>query len=84
MYARNFDLVYESDDPYPSSIIEFVCNAHYRKYNLADIRVTPFTYRPLSGRLIYYPRITLHINYKLSEQMNDEIIDNLAGSESTA
>jgi len=78
------DLNYESNETYPSSIVEFVRNAYYRKYNLVDIRVTPFTYYPVSGQLIYYPKILININYKFSEFARDEIIDNIIGVERIA
>jgi hypothetical protein len=35
----------------------------YRKYNLVDVRVTPFLYYPLSGKVMYYPDITVTVHY---------------------
>jgi Peptidase family C25/Propeptide_C25 len=83
-YGKNLNSTYESNDPYPSSIVEFVRNAYYRRYNLVDIRVTPFAYRPLSGQLTYYPNVVINVSYKFSGQARDEIIDNLVGTERIA
>ena len=57
-YVENFNLVYSRNDLYPENIGEFVRTAGYRKYNLVDVRITPFTYKPLSGEVVYYPEIT--------------------------
>ncbi len=65
-YDENFEFVYSRDDVYPAGSVEFVRSAGYRKYNLADVRVTPFGYRPLSGQLIFYPEITVHVTYAFS------------------
>ena len=84
MYEENFNMVYGSDEPYPSSVVEFVRTANYRKYNLVDVRITPFTYYPFSGRLIYYPEITVHVIYKMPEEVTDVMVDNLARAERVA
>jgi hypothetical protein len=65
-YRANFAAAYQSDDSYPEQVAELVRPAGYRNYNLADVRVTPFTYRPLSGRLTYYPDVTIHVHCTLS------------------
>ena len=51
IYEENYNAVYGSDEPYPQSVGEFVRTAGYRKYNLVDVRITPFTYHPLSGEV---------------------------------
>lgn len=63
LYERNFIAVYGSDDPYPMTVGEFVRQSHYRKYNLADVRVTPFSYVPGSGQLIFHRHIRVEISY---------------------
>lgn len=83
-YEENFNSVYSSDNPYPSSVVEFVRTAGYRKYNLVDVRVTPFTYRPLSGQLVHYPEVTIQVSYKIPEGMDDVIVDSLADTERIA
>ena len=62
-YLSNYESVYYSDDSYPESIVEFVRPAGFRKYNIADVRVTPFSYKPISGKLTYYPDITITLSY---------------------
>jgi hypothetical protein len=73
-YEENYNSVYGSDDPYPSSAVEFVQTAGYRKYNLVDVRVIPFTYHPISGQLIYHPEISIDISYKFPEGFSYEKI----------
>jgi hypothetical protein len=86
MYEENFNSVYGSDEPYPSSVVEFVRTAGYRKYNLVDVRVTPFAYRAQSGQLTYYPEITVHVSYTIPEgfSMQDVMLDNLPRTEQVA
>ena len=62
-YEDNFNTVYGRDDPYPQAVGEFVRPAGYRKYNLVDVRITPFAYRPLSGQLTYYPEVTVRASF---------------------
>jgi hypothetical protein len=86
VYEENYNSVYGSDKPYPASVGEFVRTAGYRKYNLVDVRVTPFTYRPLSGQLTYYPEVTLQISYTVPEDFSSEdiMVDNLPQRERVA
>ncbi|MCK4251031.1 hypothetical protein KAX97_06265, partial [candidate division WOR-3 bacterium] len=85
-YNENYDEVYGSNDPYPSSVVEFVRTAGFRKYNLVDVRVNPFTYSPLSGELTYYPEITVNVIYKFQDgfSMDDVMIDELENKEQIA
>jgi hypothetical protein len=64
--------------------VEFVGAAGYRKYNLADVRVTPFTYRPLSGQLTYYPEVRINVQYVFPEAPAAATSDNLARTETIA
>ncbi len=86
MYEENFNSVYGSDEPYPQDVVEFVRTAGYRKYNLVDVRVTPLTYRPLSGQLTYYPEISVHISYTFPKSYSgqDIIVDDLPRTERIA
>jgi hypothetical protein len=86
MYEENHNAVYESDELYPQNIVEFVGPAGYRKYNLVDVRVTPFAYRPLSGQLTYYPEVTVHVSYTIPKDFSIEAIirDNLPRAERIA
>jgi len=85
-YEENYNAVYRSDESYPSSVVEFIRPASYRKYNLVDVRVNPLTYYPLSGQLIYYPEVEVHISYTSPEGFSyDEImIDNIPRAEQLA
>jgi hypothetical protein len=76
-FNDNYKTTYSQDQPYPASPVEFVRTAGYRKYNLVDIRVSPFTYYPVSGTLVYHKTITVHLTYKQSsttEVMKDSIL----------
>ncbi|MGB2803712.1 MAG: C25 family cysteine peptidase [Candidatus Zixiibacteriota bacterium] len=86
MYEANFNSVYTSDKPYPVSVGEVVRTAGFRKYNLVDVRVTPFGYRPVSGELTYYPEVTIQVSYTFPKDFpsEDVMIDNLAQKERIA
>lgn len=86
IYEDNYNSVYGSDEAYPSSVAQFVRTAGYRKYNLVDVRVTPFTYRPQSGQLTYHPGITVQVSYTIPDGFStqDIILDNLPRTEEIA
>jgi hypothetical protein len=86
MYQANFNSVYGSDQPYPASVGEVVHTAGFRKYNLVDVRITPFSYRPLSGEVTYYPEVTVHVSYAFPKDFSagDIMLDNLARKERIA
>ena len=69
MYEENYNSVYGSDEPYPASVGEFVRTAGFRKYNLVDVRITPFIYRPQSRQLTYYPEVTVQVSYTLANDL---------------
>ncbi len=85
-YEQNYESVYKQNNPYPLSIGEVVGTGGYRKYNLVDVRITPFSYYPLSGKLLYNPDITVTIHYTFPEGFSskDIVIDNLPRTEQTA
>ena len=86
VYEDNYNAVYGSDEPYPQSVGDFVRTAGYRKYSLVDVRITPFIYYPLSGRLVYYPEVTINVEYSLPDDYSFDtiVVDNLAIAEHTA
>jgi hypothetical protein len=86
MYEENFRSVYGSDEPYPAAVGELVRTAGFRKYNLVDVRVTPFTYQPLSGQLTYYPEVTANVSYTFPQELplGEAMIDNLPRKERIA
>jgi hypothetical protein len=83
-YSANFDAVYGRNDPYPANVVEFARRAGYRRYNLVDVRVTPFTYQPLTQRLTYYPDIEVRVDYRLPSTARSGMIDTLPRSERVA
>lgn len=83
-YQENFEAAYGSDAAYPAQVAELVRAAAYRNYNLADVRLTPFDYRPLSGRLIYYPEVTIHVHCTLPDQQSAAGISDLPRAERVA
>ena len=85
-YDENFKSVYNQDEPYPQSIGELVGTGGYRKYNLVDVRITPIIYYPLSGKLFYYPDITVNIYYSIPNGFTsaDIIGDNIPKAEQKA
>jgi len=86
MYEENYNSVYGSDDPYPASVGEVVRTAGFRKYNLVDVRVTPFSYRPQSGQLTYYPEVTVRVDYTIPKGVSpqDMITDDIPRQEGIA
>jgi len=83
-YNKNYEQTYFGDEPYPASIGEFIGNANYRKYDLVDVRINPFTYYPASKQLEYYPEITIEVTYEIPDDKDTEIEDNLVRTESFA
>lgn len=83
-YQENFEAAYGSDAAYPAQPVELVRPAAYRNYNLADVRVTPFDYRPLSGRLTYYPEVTIHVHYTLPDRRTAAVNNDLPRPERVA
>ncbi|MBP7747518.1 MAG: hypothetical protein KA383_15490 [Phycisphaerae bacterium] len=67
-YLANHAAVYSSDAAYPARIVTLERVAHYRKYDLVDVRVAPFTYRPLSGQLTYHGSIQVNVRYVLPDE----------------
>ncbi len=83
-YEANRKAVYSSDDPYPARVAEYVRSAGYRKYNLVDVQVCPFAYRPVTRGLTYYPDITVTVTYRAVEKGAAPPADHLAGPERVA
>lgn len=84
IYDSNYMQTYLTNEPYPSQRGEYVRNSHYRKYDLIDIRINPFTYYPLSKVLEYYPTITVVVKYSMSEESHSALSDNLSSKELVA
>jgi len=84
MFEETFNSIYNSDDLYPAEVVEFVRTAKYRKYDLIDVRVTPITYRPLSGQFVYHPEITVYVKYSVPEKEYEVMVDHTIRSEQIA
>ncbi len=80
----NRQVVYGSDDAYPARAVEFLRTSGYRRYNLVDVRVTPFAYRPVSGRLVQYPNVRVGVKYILKTDKRDVVEDNSVRAERLA
>jgi hypothetical protein len=76
MYNENYESVYKSDESYPSSNVELVGTGGYRRYNLVDARVIPFSYKPISGELTYYSEIKITVSYTYPKDFSSEDIMN--------
>ena len=83
-FEENFNLIYGSNELYPANIVEFIRVSSYRKYNLVDVRVTPFNFRPLSGQLVFHPEVKLQLRYCLPEKQHCVMVDNSANIEKVA
>jgi hypothetical protein len=84
-WQANHDAVYQSDTPYPGQAGAFVRTAAYRKYNLVDVRITPFQYRPRSGKLSYHPVVRINVEYEyISTGYNLPLVDFHPETERTA
>lgn len=73
VFEDTFGNIYGTDVPYPPAMVSFVRRAEFRDYNLVDVRVTPFQYKPQSGLLIFYPNITLTLRYAFVRETFDQI-----------
>ena len=76
VYQENYESVYNSDETYPSSNVEFVRTGGYRRYNLVDARVIPFSYKPISEKLTYYPEFTITVSYTYPKGFSTDKIMN--------
>ncbi|MBN2446661.1 MAG: hypothetical protein JXO22_08045, partial [Phycisphaerae bacterium] len=83
-YQSNYAAVYQSDAVFPRDPVEFVRTAGYRKYNLVDVRVTPFAYQPLFGKLVYYPDLTVNVRHTIPGPDVRPMVDNLPRTERVA
>ncbi len=66
--------IYESIEPYPSSIYSFLGVGSYNNYYYAEFRFTPFTYVPLSKTLFLNKEIKLEIEYLTKQKSQNDIV----------
>ena len=86
VFNENYKTTYGSNGPYPASVVELERTAGYRKYNLVDVQVNPFIYRPESGQVTFYPDIIVTLSYTYPEGFdpNEIMIDNIDSTEKIA
>jgi hypothetical protein len=83
-YENTYQMIYNSNTPYPGQIGKFIRKAGYRRYNLVEVWLTPFSYCPLSGELAMYQKITVRVNYHFPTTKVVEIEDYLPRTEAIA
>ena len=76
IFEKNRQAVYGTDALYPAQIAQYVRSGGFRKYNIVDIRVSPYQYRPVSQTLVYYPDITVEVRYRMTQNSEFAIVDN--------
>ena len=59
--------VYSGDQPYPGQVGAYLGQGQWRRYTYARVAFQPFSYRPLSGVLLFHPRLVVTIEYRLPE-----------------
>ncbi len=84
LFDKNQSRVYETDARYPEVIAEVVGTGGFRRYNIVDVRVTPFQFQPVTGTVIAHGNIALTVHYTLPDNRVDPVIDFLSGMESRA
>jgi len=58
---------YAGDQPYPAQVGQYLGQGQWRRYTYARVAYQPFSYRPRSGVLHYYPTLVVTIEYRLPE-----------------
>jgi hypothetical protein len=64
-WQRNNQTVYSSDQAYPENRGKLISSGSLRKYSYASVSFYPFSYHPLSGKLIHYDAAEIEIEYEL-------------------
>jgi hypothetical protein len=64
-WKKNNQAVYSSDRVYPENRGKLISSGSLRKYSYASISFYPFSYYPLSGKLIHYDAAEIEIEYEL-------------------
>ena len=82
-FNEKLEYIYGTDVPYPYENVNFVRSSGYRKYNLIDVQINPFKYKPISKTLELCQKILIHVKYQLKEDSNF-VNDNIVYSELVA
>jgi hypothetical protein len=76
VYQNIVETAYASDTAYPDREGVAITQGAYRKYNLVQVRFSPFQYKARSGKLLYYPSATVTVDYTTASALtNDEGLD---------
>ena len=65
-WQENYNSTYSSDAAHPEQVGHYVGTGQLRKYTFARVAFFPFVYHPKSGRLLFYPRCNVVINYSIA------------------
>jgi len=84
LFDASYNSVYKNDAFYPDGAGHLVRSAKYRKYDLVDVRVTPFSWNPESGALLYRPAVTINVTYTLPPNPPAAVVDNMVRTEAVA
>lgn len=87
-FERNYNTIYSRDDIFPEKIGAFIGQGQWRRYTYIRVRVHPFQYQPLSGRLIHYGSFSISIDYelptvdspemqKIQNLLTDDVLDDI-------
>ena len=78
--------IYTANKYFPAAPAELVQTGSYRKYNLVDIRVFPFTCNPVAGTLAHRGQVDLRVHYEVPDVLPAEIVlvDHLPRTEARA
>jgi hypothetical protein len=68
LYRKKRNEYYSYDVPYPHALGAVLCRGGIRKYTVVDIACYHFAYRTRSHTLLYTPRITMRIEYRMPAQ----------------
>jgi hypothetical protein len=72
-YAEVLQSAYASKEPYPDVPGIFKQQGAYRKYILALVRYSPFSYIPDSGQLTFYPGLEVTVSYSYSRLAEPQV-----------
>lgn len=67
-FVKPDETVYNSTNPYPAEIVQFVPSGCLSGYRIAGVLLYPLQYFPLEKRLLLYTDITLNIYYEEGRQ----------------
>jgi len=62
-FSQTYASIYGMSTFYPVNIVKYIGTSGFREYNMVDVKVTPFQYRPKTGELRYFSKIFLYIEY---------------------